>query len=395
MNAEKLPQKYRWIILGLCVTCFLCTFITRFTWPPLISVVAPILGINMAQAGAYMSAFYVGYVLTQIPAGILADRLGVRIILSTSLIIEGVSTAAFSLIPDYQTGFLLRILAGLGAGAVFSSCSRALVEWFPEKERGMAFGFLFAAPSGGIILSNFLAPTLNQLVGWQGAFQSVGLLTIIGGVLIALFMRSNVDPLHSKDSLLTGFRVIFGNKYLMLTACAGFFLMWLQLGMATWANAYIKSIGYTVSQAGTVMMWYGFGGVLSPLISGFISYYIGRRKWIIILAFVLTIPITVAFGYQTSLLMLTGLAFTGGFCSYLANPQLTTLISEYAGGQWAATANGVSNFIFQLASLISPLVVGGIIDWTGHFEFVWWILATGPIIGTVFIIGIKETAMSQ
>jgi MFS family permease len=356
----------------------------------LISVVAPALGINMAQAGAYMSAFYVGYVLTQIPAGMLADRFGVRLILSLSLILEGLSTASLSLIHDYQTGFALRILAGLGAGAVFSSCSRALVEWFPEKERGLAFGVLFSAPSGGILLSNIMAPTLNQVFGWQGAFQSVGSLTIIGGILIALFMRSNADPSQSKDSLLSGFKVIFGHKYLMLTAGAGFFLMWLQLGMATWANAYIKNIGYTVGEAGIVMTWYGFGGVLSPLISGLISDRIGNRKLIIIVGFVLTVPITVAFGYQTSLMMLVILAFLGGFFSYLANPQLTTLISNYAGNQWAATANGVSNSIFQLASLLSPLITGAVIDWTGHFGFVWWILAIGPIIGTVFILNVRE-----
>jgi MFS family permease len=372
--------------------CFLFTFITRFTWPPLISVVAPALGINMAQAGAYMSAFYVGYVLTQIPAGMLADRFGVRLILSLSLILEGLSTASLSLIHDYQTGFALRILAGLGAGAVFSSCSRALVEWFPEKERGLAFGVLFSAPSGGILLSNIMAPTLNQVFGWQGAFQSVGSLTVIGGILIALFMRSNADPSQSKDSLLSGFKVIFGHKYLMLTAGAGFFLMWLQLGMATWANAYIKNIGYTVGEAGIVMTWYGLGGVLSPLISGFISDRVGNRKLIIVVGFVLTVPITVAFGYQTSLMMLAILAFCGGFFSYLANPQLTTLISNYAGNQWAATANGVSNSIFQLASLLSPLIIGAVIDWTGHFGFVWWILAIGPIIGTVFILNVRENA---
>ena len=104
MNTGQSPQPYRWMIMGLCVTCFLFTFITRFTWPPLISVVAPSLGMNMAQAGAYMSAFYMGYVLTQIPAAILADKFEVRIILSTSLIIEGCSTAALSLINDYHTG---------------------------------------------------------------------------------------------------------------------------------------------------------------------------------------------------------------------------------------------------------------------------------------------------
>jgi predicted MFS family arabinose efflux permease len=390
MGNDQQFSKYRWVILGLCVTCFLFTFITRFAWPPLISVVAPVLGINMTQAGAYMSAFYIGYVLTQIPAGILADRFGVRYILAVSLIMEGLSTSSLSFIHDYHTGFVLRILAGLGAGAVFSSCSRALVEWFPEHERGKAFGILLASLSGGILISNFLAPTLNQMVGWRGTFQAIGSLTIFAGVLIFLFMRSNVDLHEENESVLQGCRIIFGNANLLLTASAGFFLMWLELGTATWANAHIKGMGYSVSDAGNVMMWYGLGGVLSPLIFGYISDRIGQRKPIIVCALIATVPTTLLFGAQTSLDMLQVCGFIAGFCTYIANPQLTILVSNYAGRKWAATANGVSNFLFQLASLISPLVTGMVIDATGHFMYVWWILVLGPVVSTFLILRIRE-----
>ena len=147
------PVGYRWIILLLTVGSFLFTFITRFAWPPLIPVVGPVLGMKMTQAGAYMSAFYMGYVITQIPAGVLADRFGVRVILGASLIIEGLSTFAMGSITTFDTGFWLRIVTGLGAGAVFGACARALMEWFPARERGTAFGIMLAAPSGGIVLS--------------------------------------------------------------------------------------------------------------------------------------------------------------------------------------------------------------------------------------------------
>lgn len=35
--------------------------------------------------------------------------------------------------------------------------------------------------------------------------------------------------------------------------------MWLELGMATWANAYIKKLGFSVTAAGSVMVFYGLG----------------------------------------------------------------------------------------------------------------------------------------
>ncbi len=387
------PLRYRWVILMLCALCFLFTFITRFTWPPLMPVVVTALGMTMGQAGAFMSAFYLGYVITQIPAGILADRYGVRVILSLSLIIEGIATMTLSLLDSYEVGFNLRILAGLGAGAVFASCSRALVEWFPPEEQGLAFGLLMAAPSGGILATNVLVPYLNQSFGWHGAFQAVGSLTLTAGILILLFMKSNCNYKEKTGNITEGLRFILGNRNLMLTAATGFFLMWLQLGTATWANAYIKSLGFSISQAGQVMAWYGLGGVIAPLVSGIISDRLGGRKSLVLAALVAVVPTTILFGQQTSFSMLCILGFAAGFMSYTVNPQLTIMISQFAGMKWTATANGVSNFLFQLASLLSPWFIGVVIDSTGIFDYVWWILAMGPVISILFIIGVREKSL--
>lgn len=382
--------RYRWVILALCAACFLFTFITRFTWPPLIPVVVPVLGMKMSQAGAFMSAFYIGYVITQIPSGVLADRFGVRLILAGSLILEGLSTSALGYASTYETGFYLRIMSGLGAGAVFSSCSRAIMEWFPQEERGRAFGVLLAAPSGGILMTNLIVPPLNQFLGWNGAFQAVGSLTVMAGVLVFFFMRSQEGIKDEDKGLLTGFKVIFNSRDLILTAFAGFCLMWLELGMATWANAYIKRLGFSVAAAGGVMVFYGLGGVLAPLISGFVSDITRQRKWLIVIAYLLVIPLTVVFGSQKSLIMLSVMGFILGFCSYIANPQLTVLISQFAGKEWAATANGVSNFLFQLASLISPWLIGMVIDFTGNFSWVWFIMAAGPLAGILLMLPVRQ-----
>lgn len=389
-NTFSKPLRYRWVILALCAACFLFTFITRFTWPPLIPVVVPVLGMKMSQAGAFMSAFYIGYLITQIPAGVLADRFGVRLILAGSLVLEGLSTSALGFISTYEMGFNLRILSGLGAGAVYASCSRALMEWFPENERGRAFGVLLAAPSGGILMTNLIVPPLNQGLGWNGAFQAVGSLTIIAGVLVFFFMRSTEQIKSEGKPLFSGLKVFFGSRNLILTALAGFCLMWLELGMATWANAYIKKLGFSVTAAGQVMVFYGIGGVLAPLVSGFVSDLTGQRKWLIIAAYLAVVPLTVIFGFQKGLTMLSAMGFILGFCSYMANPQLTVMISQFAGKEWAATANGVSNFMFQMASLISPWLIGLVIDVTGNFSWVWYIMAAGPLLGLMIMIPVKE-----
>ncbi len=385
-TSEALP--YRWVILAMMVSCFVFTFFVRFTWPPLIPVVVPVLGMNMTQAGAYMFAFYLGYIITQIPAGILADRFGVRVILALSLIIEGISTFGMGYITTYDSGFALRVITGLGAGAVYSACARSLMEWFPARERGTAFGIMLGAPSAGIVLSSVIVPPLNTAVGWQGAFQFVGAATIVVGILIFILVRSS-EQVKGGGSMFGGFRVILGSRDLILTALAGFCLMWVELGTATWAIAHVKKLGISLGAAGSVMMFYGIGGLISPPVSGYLSDKIGNRKWILIVSFLIIAPVTVVFGNQTDLTMLCVVGFLFGFCSYFANPHLTILISEFAGKEWAATANGASNVVFQTASMIGPAIMGWSIDTTGSFSTVWWVMAAGPLVGILMMLPVN------
>ncbi|MFV0436924.1 MAG: MFS transporter [Desulfopila sp.] len=387
-GGENLPS-YRWVVLALAAVTFLLTFVVRFTWPPLIPAVSPILGMSMGQAGAFMSAFYIGYVITQIPAGILADRFGVRTILSVSLLLEGVTTFAMAYIPSYEMGFALRVATGLGAGAVMSACARALMEWIPPKERGTAFGILLAAPSAGILLSGWLVPVIEKSFGWQGAFQAVGIASIIVGVLLFLLLRTSASSGGSEGSIMDGIRVVFGSKDIMLTGLAGFCLMWLELGTATWTFAYVKELGFSRASAGGILVAYGFGGVLAPLASGILSDKIGNRKYILMASLAVVIPVTIIFGMQVTIFALTVVGFIFGFCSYFANPHLSLMVSEFAGKKLAATANGITNFMFQMASIIGPMVMGYSLDITGSFNSIWWIMAAGPLLGILLLIPVN------
>ncbi len=384
---ERVYPSYRWIVLLLMVVTFVATFFIRFIWNPLIPIVSPELGLSAAQAGSYVSAFYIGYIITQIPGGLLADRLGVRVVIAASLVIEGLATFGMGYIDAYETGFALRVVTGLGAGAVYGACARALFEWFPAKERGTAFGIMLGAPAAGIVLSSLLAPPLNDAVGWQGVFKVAGIIAIVLGIIMAIFVRS--QKTETKESMFAGFKVVFSNKDLALTACAGFCLMWVELGTATWTIAYAKSLGYTVAQAASVLLIYGFGGIIAPFLSGLLSDRIGHRKWILVGSLLLLAPVTVLFGAQSDLAMLRLMGFIFGFVSYLSNPHLTVLVSQFAGRTWAGLANGASNVIFQLASIIGPFILGIILDVTDSYTWVWWVMAIFPILGVLLILAVN------
>ncbi|MGO8900509.1 MAG: MFS transporter, partial [Isosphaeraceae bacterium] len=61
----------------------------------------------------------------------------------------------------------------------------------------------------------------------------------------------------------------------------------------------------SLAVAGSILTLYGVGGVLGPIISGVISDKLGDRKYILIIALAVTAPVTIIFGYQTSVLSLS------------------------------------------------------------------------------------------
>jgi MFS family permease len=172
--------------------------------------------------------------------------------------------------------------------------------------------------------------------------------------------------------------------------------MWMEIGFASWANAYIKKqLGFSVKEAGLVLICYSIGGVLASPVSGWLSDLIGNRKKIMMGAFLLSAPLTVVFGYQTSLKMLIIVGFVYGFCSYFANPHLTIMVAETAGKSRAATATGISNVMFQLSAMLGPLVLGWSIDVTKTFNSVWYLMAAGPLVGILMLIGVRPPAVEQ
>ena len=120
---ENTKSGSRWVILLVLLAAFTVTFMTRFIWAPLSSTISPELGLTAAQAGSFMSAFFIGYVITQIPGGALADRVGVKFVISGGILITGLASIAMSFVTDYTMGFAVRILTGLGAGVVMACCT--------------------------------------------------------------------------------------------------------------------------------------------------------------------------------------------------------------------------------------------------------------------------------
>jgi len=391
-NAEKMGNKY--LVLLTLVCTFTFTFITRYIWNPLAPSVVGLFNMNEVQSGLYMSAFFVGYLITQIPGGIMADKLKPRYMLIVTTALGGLMTAAMSMITSYNMGIIIRVISGLSGGCTMACCSKILAQYFEGKERVTSLGVLLSSPPIGIMLANNLGSILNGIVGWKVTFVIVGMVSILVILMLLFFIRERPIPASmaggkTKVGLFDGLSTFLKDPLQVLLGCSGFFFMWVSIGFATTTGGYLaKTMDISPPMIITI---YSISGVIGSSLSGTIAtkLKLGHREFLRV-ALVIMAIMTYVFSIQKTVIGLIIVSAIYGFCSFLPSTHYTSLSINRAGAQYAATASSTQNLMFQLAGLIQPVVVGMILDSTGNYQYVWLSFVFVLVVAFVITLLIKN-----
>jgi ACS family glucarate transporter-like MFS transporter len=148
--------------------------------------------------GWVFAAFLLGYASFQIPVGLLARRLGPRLVLGLGFAWCSLFAVLVALVPPHVHGALLILLLvrfGLGAGeaAMYPAASQFVERWFPVCERGKANGLIFA----GIGIGAGLTPPLVTMIilhhGWRASFWFSALACAAAGLVWYLAARDTPE----------------------------------------------------------------------------------------------------------------------------------------------------------------------------------------------------------
>src|SRR5437762_3387915 len=103
------------------VFCFLVAWLDRMAVNMAIPFMQQEMSLDSTQVGWVMSAFFLGYALSQVPGGLLADRLGPRRVILGALSWWSIFTALTGVMASLPNMLVTRFLFGLGEG-VFPAC---------------------------------------------------------------------------------------------------------------------------------------------------------------------------------------------------------------------------------------------------------------------------------
>ena len=185
------PSGSRWLVFMTVLAVYIC-MIDRIAISIAIIPMAEDNGWSPTVQGAVMSAFFLGYVTLQIPAGYLSDRFGGKWVLGLGVLFWSLFTlltpasAALGITVLLACRFLMGVAEAVTWPSIYSLYSR----WVHPDRRASAVGLMNSGISGGSVIALICTPWLISVWSWQGAFYLYGLLGVIWFVVWAPLARS-------------------------------------------------------------------------------------------------------------------------------------------------------------------------------------------------------------
>ena len=178
---------YRWTICALLFFATTINYVDRQVLGILKPVLATDLGWDEIQYGNIVMAFQASYAIALLLAGGLLDKLGTKLGYTLSIVVWSLAAMGHALARS-ATGFgVARFALGLGEAGNFPAATKTVAEWFPKKERALAFGIFNAGANVGAVLTPLIVPFIALHYGWRWAFLltgAIGFLWLIAWLLI-------------------------------------------------------------------------------------------------------------------------------------------------------------------------------------------------------------------
>jgi ACS family hexuronate transporter-like MFS transporter len=164
----------RWWIVALIFGASVLNYVDRQALSILAPTIQKDLALSNEDYATVLNWFLIAYTVALIVSGKIVDRFGVRWSLalfvgwwSISNILTGFARSATSL-------GVCRFFLGLGEAGNWTAAPKAVSEWFPAKERGLAIGIYTLGATVGATLAPILIVGLASWHSWQAAFIVTG-----------------------------------------------------------------------------------------------------------------------------------------------------------------------------------------------------------------------------
>ena len=376
------PASLAWTVWGLGATLYLIAFYQRVAPAVITHELSSDFGLTAASLGTLSAFYFYGYVVVQVPTGLLADRWGPRKVLAIGAVLTGIGTLLFAIAPNVAVANAGRFAIGSAAGVAFVSMLKLASHWMPARNFAFVSGVaLFTGVIGATLAGAPLRIAVDAF-GWRSVMVASAVATFAAALAIWLVVRD--DPAergfashypadtHGRGapSITSQLREVLanGNTWLLFFVSGAFSGIILSFAGLWGVPFVVTQYGFSTRAAATLASAMLVAWSAASMAYGPLSQAMGARKplyvagllvtlvaWSIV-AFVPRLPVALL----VALLLVVSVA-CGAFILTFA------WAKESVPARLGGTVSGIANMGVMFGGMVMQPLVGFVLDrnWDG------------------------------
>lgn len=359
---------------NMAIVALACTFFLLFVpnyaqyqLSPIAHWIMPTYNLDSAQFSMLFSAAMIPGILLSLVAGLLADRFGVKRVVSIAAAISVAALIARIFAPSFGALFICMVLAGVVATFLNANTAKIMGSWFPPDKVGVAVGIALAGSTSSMLVglgTSALFPSLQVIFMFTAALGVVALAAWL------LFFKDGPQNAKTQDAgqqtdtalvaqptLSECLKVVLKNRNVWFVGAAlGFDLAATMCILTFLPQALQATRGFDPAAAGALSSVVTLGNLIGSIVAPMIYTRIGHFKPVAVV-FAIIAAAGTAFAWQMpdGPLMMASLFLTGFTLSGLMTMFVSSIVLlPGIGPVYAGTAGGVCATMQLFGAVVIP-----------------------------------------
>lgn len=365
------------LIIVLCLG-WTAIWIYRQTLPSVYPEMELDLGVSNTALGFIATCYFFSYTAMQIPAGILVDKFGQKVVMIPGFILFAVAPLLIATSSSINMIYFASVLAGIGCGTYYGSAYSLSSQNIPADRRGLSTAIINSGSALGMAIALIGSSLLVKQMGmsWQ-LMMYISAALIVVMVFVFLAIIKGIQPHQSAASQSTDTEIeeedkegvmkrLFTPKmlsiyFLYFGTCYGYYMI------VTWLPKFLQSErGFEGVAVGFAASLVAFASIPGALLFSRLSDKFQSKKisLIVALEFAAAVMLFGIISFTNETALLIALIMYGLLGKLAVEPIIISYVADVAPKKGYGTTLGVFNSCGMASSVIAPPLTGAIIDAT-------------------------------
>lgn len=352
----------KWFVVGIASASFFLSYFSRLAW----SIVSAYSSLRptVVENSVVFSLFFVGYVIVQLPSGLISDRADPRRVVAAALMGLAASSIISGLGNNMSVEYAASFLMGFSAGWIYPGTVKLIAANFEGRELPVAMGYYSLAWPLSIVLAGAVLPFISTSLGWRWAYYIIGAAAIAVSSL-CLIVDGASPPRAGRTSV--DFSA-FKSRNAIVVSLSGFLFFLSYWIITLYAYDYFLALGFGDYLAGLAYSLLALLGIPSTAAAGYIIGKLNVKNTLVVFEAIYGV-LAMLLGALKGVWIIA-VAAAMGFVRFVITPANSTAVS-LIGKERAGSIAGLANLFWQLSGAVAPGVAAYLLLALGY-RYLWF-----------------------